>query len=210
MESAPTCPRCKQELTPPSLWSNEWECPVHGAVPPVHRPPTASADWMLHVCASSRVPVWMPWPLPEAWVVSDVVPVGDRVRGITAVATVLTGPSPLGGPAEMLIVSEEPGVGFAAGTVGLDGTDPGAVVSTSPYTQVDIDDHPVPLWLVPDRRDEAAVVGERDLIWLWIVLRPATAGAMLVDRLAFADARGLGEEVRLLPYGARSTWLNPS
>jgi hypothetical protein len=31
---------------------------------------------------------------------------------------------------------------------------------------------------------------------------------MLVDHLSFSDARRLGEEIRLLPYGARSTWLD--
>jgi hypothetical protein len=182
---------------------------VHGPVPPVHRAPEPSADWLRHVSATSRVPVWLPWPLPEAWVVSAVAPVGDDVRGVPAVATVLTGPSPLGGPAEMLVVAEEPGVGFATGVLGLEGTDPGAAVQRSPYTHVDVDDHSVPLWLVADSRDDAVVVGERDLVWLWVVVRPASAGAMLVDRLAFVDARTLGEEVRLLPYGARSTWLDP-
>ena len=210
MDPAPTCPRCAQALTPPNVWADQWECPVHGAVPPVHRPPSPSADWMRHVCASSRVPVWLPWPLPESWVICDVVPVGDDVRGVTAVGTVLAGPNPLGGPAEMLVVAEEPGVGLAAGVVGLNGTDPGDVVRSAPYTHVDIDDHPVPMWLVPDGSDQAAVVGERDMVWLWIVVRPSAAGAMLVDRIPLADARSLGEEVRLLPYGARSSWLDPS
>lgn len=165
---------------------------------------------MRHVCSTSRVPVWLPWPLPESWVISDVVPVGDDVRGLSAVGTVLTGPNPLGGPAEMLVVAEEPGVGLAAGVVGLDGTDPGDVVRSAPYTHVDIDDHPVPMWLVPDGSDEAAIVGERDMVWLWVVVRPAAAGPMLVDRMSFADARTLGEEVRLFPYGARSSWLDPT
>ena len=210
MDPAPTCPRCAQALTPPNVWASQWECPVHGAVPPVHRPPSPSADWMRHVCSTSRVPVWLPWPLPQGWVISDVVPVGDEVHGVSAVGTVLTGPNPLGGPADLLLVAEEPGVGLASGVVGLDGTDPGDVVRSAPYTHVDIDDHSVPMWLVPDHAGEAAIVGERDMVWLWIVVRPSAAGAMLVDRISLADARSLGEEVRLLPYGARSSWLDPA
>lgn len=208
MERPARCPRCSHELTPPSVWSSAWECPAHGAVPPVKRAPQPSADWMRHVCASSRLPVWLPWPLPDGWVVAGVAPVGDDVGGLSAVATVLAGPSPLGGPAEMLVVAEEPGVGFCAHLVGLDGNDPGRAVHGEPYTRVDANGHALPLWLVPSTSDEAVVVGESDLVWLWVVLRPASAGAMLLDDLSFADARTLGEEVRLLPYGARSTWLD--
>lgn len=163
---------------------------------------------MRHVCSLARVPVWLPWPLRAGWVIAGVAPVGDSVTGVTAVATVLAGPSPLGGPAELLIVSEEPGVGFAAHVAGLPGPDAGRSFDEPPYTHVEIDSHPVPLWLVPTDRDQAVVVGERDLVWIWTLVRPASAGAVLVDRLTFADARAKGEEVRLLPYGARSTWLD--
>jgi hypothetical protein len=192
------------------MWSSSWECPAHGPVAPRKPDPVPTADWTRHVCVSSRVPVWLPWPLPSGWVVAGVAPVGDEVSGVPAVATVLTGPSPLGGPAEMLIVSEEPGVGFATHLAGLHGTDPGSVVDGAPYSHVEVRGHSVPLWLVPTDSDQAIVVGERDLAWVWVVVRPASAGAMLVDQLTFADARMLGEEVRLLPYGARSTWLDPS
>lgn len=164
---------------------------------------------MRHVCAQSRVPVWLPWPLASGWVISAVAPVGDAVTGVPAVASVLMGPNPLGGPAEMLIVAEEPGVGFAAHAAGLPGPDAGHSFDDPPYAHVEIHHHPVPLWLVGSERDQAVVVGERDLVWIWVVTRPASAGALLVDRLAFTDARQMGEEVRLLPYGARSTWLDP-
>lgn len=210
MDSGARCPRCSHELTPPSMWSSAWECPAHGAVPPIRPYPRPSADWTRHVAEASRVPVWLPWPLPAGWVMAAVAPVGDEVTGVPAVGTVLTGPSPLGGPAEMLVVAEEPGVGFAAQLVGLDGADPGSAVDGEPYTHVDVHGHSVPLWFVPTDGDEAVVVGERDLVWIWIVLRPASAGAMLLDDLSFADARALGEEVRLLPYGARTTWLDPA
>lgn len=210
MDRPATCPRCSHELTEPDVFSSSWECPAHGAVPPVKPSPQPSADWVRHVCASARVPVWLPWPLPAGWVVAGVTPVGDDVSGVAAVATVFAGPSPLGGPAEMLVVAEEPGVGFAPHLVGLDATDPGEAVEGEPYGRVDVDGHSVPLWLVPGEADQAVVVGESNVVWLWVALRPASAGVMLLDPLSFADARTLGEEVRLLPYGARSAWLDPS
>ncbi len=177
-------------------------------MPPMHPAPDPTADWMRHVSLSSRVPVWLPWPLPDGWVVSGIAPVGDDVGGIAAVATALSGPSPLGGPAEILIVAEEPGVGFAAGRAGLTGTDPGGAVDGPPYTHVDVEGHPVPMWVVPTGGDHAVVVGERDLVWIWVAVRPASAGVLLVDDLAFVDARSIGEEIRLLPYGSRSPWLD--
>jgi hypothetical protein len=156
----------------------------------------------------AQVPVWLAWPLPTGWVVSGVAPVGDEVSGVAAVATMLTGPSPLGGPAEMLVLSEEPGVGLGARLAGLPGIDPGPVFDGPPYSHVEVDEHTVPLWLVPGTDHQAVVVGERNMVWIWVIVRPAAAGVMLVDHLSFSDARRLGEEIRLLPYGARSTWLD--
>ncbi|MGA7688778.1 MAG: DUF6758 family protein [Jiangellales bacterium] len=210
MERAATCPRCAREMTPPGVWSSDWECAEHGAAAPVHPAPNPTADWLRHVASTSRVPVWLPWPLPSGWVISGVGPVGDDVRGICAVATVLTGPSPFGGPAEMLLVAEEPGIGRGAHLAGLAGPDPGDVIAGEPYTRVGVDGHSVPMWLVPADADRAVAVGERDLTWMWFAVQPASAGALLVDGLTFTDAREIGEEVRLLPYGSRSSWLDPA
>jgi len=165
---------------------------VHGRVPPLRQAPEPSADWVRHVAVASRVPVWMPWPLLPGWVVSGVVPVGDDVSGVPAVATLLSGPR----------------VGFAARAAGLAGPDPGDVFGGPPYARAQVSDHQVPLWIVQTDRDQAVVVGERDLVWIWVVVRPASAGALLVDLMGVADAREMGEEVRLLPYGARSNWLD--
>lgn len=208
MATPPRCPRCLRALAAPGVWSSGWTCPEHGEVPPRHRAPDPSADWVRHVCTASQVPVWLPWPLPNGWVVTAVAPVGDEVRGIVAVAVVLSGPNPLGGPAELMAVAEEPGVGFAAAWAGLPGTDPGPVVEGPPYTHLEVAGHHAPMWLAPASGDQAVVVGERDSRWFWVLVRPGSAGALLVDGLVFADARDMGEEVRLLPYGARSTWVD--
>jgi hypothetical protein len=191
------------------VWSSRFTCRVHGEVLPVPDVPEPSADWARHVSLGAQVPVWLPWPLPQGWVVSGIAPVGDEVTGVRAVAVVLTGPHPMGGPADMLLLSEEPGVGLGARLTGLDEADPRPAVDTPAYTYLRVGSHPVPMWLVPAGTDCAAVVGERDLAWLWLLVRPASAGPLLVDHLGVADARDLGEEVRLLPYGARTTWLDP-
>lgn len=170
--------------------------------------PEPSADWARHVSATAEVPVWLPWPLPQGWVLSGLAPVGDEVTGVRAVAVALSGPHPLGGPADMLLLSEEPGVGLGSRLAGLTGSDPQPAVDTSPYTYLHAHGHPVPMWLVDAGTDCAVVVGERDLAWLWLLVRPASAGALLLDQLLVADARALGEEVRLMPYGARTTWLD--
>jgi hypothetical protein len=188
------------------VWTSAWTCPEHGEVLPFLPAPDPSADWVRHVCSLATVPVWLPWPLPDGWVVSSVAPVGTEVTGLRAVAVVLGGPHPLGGAAELMLLSEEPGTGLAGRLAGLVGTDPGSVVDGPPYTHVSVAGHPVPLWLVPSDDDHAVVVGERDLSWLWLLVRPASAGALLVDDLRVTDARTMGEEVRLLPYGARSDW----
>ena len=55
----------------------------------------------------AKVPVWLPWPLPTGWLVSGFTGAGDERTGTLASAVALSGPNPLGGPGEMLIVAEE-------------------------------------------------------------------------------------------------------
>jgi hypothetical protein len=170
--------------------------------------PEPTADWLRHVCASAQVPVWLPWPLPHGWFVSSVTPVGDDVSGVRAVAVTLGGPHPLGGFAEMMLLGEETGVGLGSRLAGIPASDPVVDADEPPYARVQADGHPVPMWLVDSAAPCAVVVGERDLRWLWLFVRPAQAGTLLLDPLALTDAREIGEEVRLLPYGVRSDWLD--
>lgn len=174
----------------------------------MHEVPEPTSDWMRHVCATSDVPVLLPWPLPQGWVVTAVAPVGNQVSGVPAAAVVLGGPNPLGGYAEMLLLAEESGVGLGTRVAGLPGADPAPDADAPPYARVEVDGHVVPLWLVEPGASCAAAVGVRDLRWVWLVVRPAAAGTLLLDPLTLADARELGEEVRVLPYGARSDWLD--
>ena len=65
--------------------------------------------------------------------------------------------------------------------------------------------HEFPLWhvQVPER---AAFAGEAMGSWLWLILWPATAGVLLVERLELLDLRDPGVEPDL-PFGAPSPLL---
>ena len=52
---------------------------------------------------------------------------GDERTGTRASAVALSGPNPVGGLAEMLVVAEDPGVGLGAALAGLDSVDPGKI-----------------------------------------------------------------------------------
>jgi hypothetical protein len=152
----------------------------------------------------------VPWPLPRGWVLGGVGTAGDEVTGIGAVVVALTGPNPLGGPAELLVVTEEPGTGLGARLAGLPGPDPGVPLVDAPYVRLEAEGRTAPLWIAPADDGVAAFVGELDGGWLWVLLRPVSAGVLLLEPdLGLADVRTLGDEVDLLPYGARSTWLDP-
>lgn len=175
---------------------------------PLQPPGRPGADYLRHVAEHSGVPVWLPWPLPKGWVVSGAVRAGDDAEGVRATATALSGPNPLGGPGDMVVVAEEPGVGLGARFAGLPGPDPGSVVGNGPpHARLSVSGHEAPLWCVDSPPDRAAYVGESYGRWLWMVLRPQTAGALLLEDLGVADARDLGHEVDLIPYGALSPWL---
>ena len=129
----------------------------------------------------AKVPVWLPWPLPSGWLVSGFIGAGDERTGTRGSAVALSGPNPLGGPAEMLIIAEEPGVGLGAGLAGLPGPDPGdGFAASQPHATVKVANHEAPLWLV-ESDGKAIFVGEVSASWVWLVLWPDTAGTLLVE-----------------------------
>lgn len=175
---------------------------MHGPVAPLQPVVRPSSEVVLHVAARARVPQWLPWPLPTSWLVAGVAHAGDQRSGPRATALACTGPAPLGGPGEMLLVAEEPGVGLGARYAGIDGPDPGDIGDgRAPQAKVEASGHPTPLWLVPDSPDDRAVyVGEADGCWLWVVLWPASAGVLLVEDLRLVDLRDPGHPLDL-PVG---------
>ena len=132
-------------------------------------------DWP-GLTRNAAVPVMTPWPLPDGWLVTGFAAAGDERSGTRAAAVALSGPNPVGGPAEMLLISEELGVGLGAHCAGLEGPDPGRdFPSCQPQAQLEYGNHEFPLWHV-DAPDRAAFAGEVLGNWLWVLLWPDTAG----------------------------------
>jgi hypothetical protein len=202
-----TCPRCGAEIRPPGVWSSRWSCTTHGDVFPLQPVPIPSARLARQLGERSPVPLWLPWPLPRGWVVSAILHVGDEVSGVRATGVVTSGPNPLGGPADLLLVAEEQGIGLGARFAGVEGADPGAVVQREPQAKLEVEGRPVPLWWVDSEGDRAVYVGQWGGRWLWAILRPQSAGVVLLEDVPVADLRGLGLEADLLPYGTPPPWL---
>jgi hypothetical protein len=206
MRKAPTCPRCGGPVREPSAWSSAWHCDVHGEVHPLRtagRPCAAGLEVLLRGAA---VPVWLPWPLPPSWLVTGFAGAGDDRSGARGCAVAVSGPNPCGGPGEMLLVSEELGVGLGARCAGLGGPDPGVdFTAGAPHALVKFGNHEFPVWHV-DAPDRAAFAGEVMGNWLWLILWPDTAGMMMVDPLELRDLRDPGQDLDL-PFGARSPRL---
>lgn len=213
MPGSPTCPRCDAVVRPPGLWSSDWTCPLHGAVAPLHPAPVPSVEGLRKIAGQARVPVWLPWPLPSAWLVTGLRHAGDERSGPVATVLACSGPHPLRtgetspAAADLLLVAEQPGTGLGAHLAGLQDVDPGEAVSTgAPAAKVHARGHPTPLWHVPTPADSAAYVGEACGVWLWALLWPDSAGALLLEDLSLVDARESGPALDP-PVGALSPRL---
>ncbi|GGK69073.1 hypothetical protein Ppa06_27550 [Planomonospora parontospora subsp. parontospora] len=160
------------------------------------------------VTREAHVPVWMPWPLPAGWLVTGFAAAGDERTGTRATVVALSGPSLTQGPADLLIIAEEPGVGLGAGFAGLPGPDPGEGFGDGPpHAKIDVNGHPAALWCVSGASDRAVYAGEAMGDWLWAVVWPADAGCLVaLFELSLRDLRDDGQ-VFDLPFGAFSPRL---
>jgi Family of unknown function (DUF6758) len=206
MKAALSCPRCGGQVHEPSAWTSAWRCDEHGDVHPLHPACSPSPDGLEAVVRIAAVPVWLPWPLPMGWLVTGFAKAGDDRSGARACVVAVSGPNPVGGPGDMLLVAEEPGVGLGAHLAGIGGPDPGQdFVTQPPHAWVRYGKREFPLWHV-DAPDRAAFAGEAMGYWLWVVLWPATAGVLLVEPLSLRDLRD-PEHALDVPYGALSPRL---
>jgi hypothetical protein len=204
----PVCPRCGDDLRAPGLWSSAWECRTHGGVAPYLVLTHFGTDAIDHVVARTKVPLWMPHAFPHGWLCSGVGYAGDERTGATATATCLSGPGPLGGAADLVIVAEEPGVGLGSRYAGLAEADPGAEVGHGvPHAKVIAASHPTPMWSVAGADDRAVFVGEAKGLWLWAIVWPAAAGVLLYDGVSLTDLRDWPAELDL-EFGSVSPRLS--
>jgi len=200
------CPRCRGQVHAPTAWSSAWRCDLHGEIHPLAPAKLPTMDGLQALVRRAKVPVWLPWPLPTGWLVSGFTGAGDDRSGTLGSALAVSGPNPLGGPAEMLIIAEEPGVGLGAGLAGLPGPDPGdGFAASQPYATLKVAHHEAPLWLV-ESDGKAVFVGEVAASWVWLVLWPDTAGTLLLEPLSLCDLRDPEHELDV-PFGALSPRL---
>jgi hypothetical protein len=206
MMKAPICPRCQGELSEPSAWHSAWQCARHGAVLPLRPAHVPSTEGLHALLKPAAVPVWLPWPIPLGWLVTGYTGAADDRSGTRGCVVALSGPNPVGGPGEMLLISEEPGLGLGAGLAGLDGPDPGeGFAAGPPHALIQFGNHEFPLWSV-ESPGAAVFAGEVLANWLWIILWPDTAGTLLLETLSLRDLRDPGQELDV-PFGALSPRL---
>jgi len=206
MSDSASCPRCGQDIDRIEV-QRAWACVDHGIVQPVWPLESPSPELLHRLASRSRVPLWMPWPLPEGWVVTGAAAVGDDPTSVRAVAVACSGPAPLGGLGELIVVAEEPGVGFGARFAGLSAPDPGPAIWSRPSTaRILSGHHPAALWSVEAPDDRAAFVGEAEGLWLWAVLWPANAGYLIAESVSLRDLRE-APDLTDIPCGALSPRL---
>lgn len=204
MSTTPRCPRCGGELRAPGLMSSDWQCVQHGAVHPYS---SYRVEALAQVTANAQVPVWCPLPLLPGWMAGGLGICGDERTGATATVVALAGPSPLGGPADLLLIAEEPGIGLGSNLAGTDDLDPGHVAVGPPDAKILVAGHPTPLWRCASAEDRIAFVGEANGVWLWAVLWPPAAELVLIEHVELHDLRHRDHESLVLPVGAPSPRL---
>ncbi|WP_327295411.1 MULTISPECIES: DUF6758 family protein [unclassified Streptomyces] len=206
MRGEPSCPKCGGRVRAPGLFADAWQCDVDGVIYPLQPVLPPSVDALEVVASRARVPVWMPWPLPIGWLFTGVVSAGDDRSGGRATAVACSGPGPLEGPGELLLVAEELGVGLGARYAGIEGPDPGQYIDVNkpPQAKVLAAGRPTPLWRIESPTDRAVFAGEARGLWLWAILWPEQSGLLMYDELVLTDLREVGTEVELLPCGALS------
>lgn len=208
-----SCARCGRPIRPPDLPATEWRCPACGPVLPLYVPQRIGADVVAAACkhAIGRVPVWCPWPLPQGWLVTGVGWAGDDRTGTRATVLACSGPSPLQrGPADIVLVAEEPGVGLGNLFAGVLGPDPGYLIgerSASPaHARVKASGRDTPMWAVDTPDDRVAYVGEARGMWLYAVAWPPDAAYVFSEDIVLCDlTEWLPGE---LVYGAPSPYLH--
>lgn len=206
----------------------EWRCADCGPVPPLHVAEhvgpeivASAAERVTEGCEGAgrpSVPLWCLWPLPPGWTMTGVAWAGDDRTGTRATAVACSGPAPLsGGPADLVLVAEEPGVGLGTRFAGIPGPDPGPLLThllaepapgrgeQPAHAKIRVGGRPTPLWSVKSPTDRSAYAGEARGMWLYAITWPSSAGYLLAEDVVLHDlTEWLPPE---LVYGAPSPYL---
>ncbi len=191
MSMARTCPRCSGPLRPPGLMDSGWVCADHGEVTaPYARLPHPTHDAIRQLAQEPGVPLWSALPLPGGWTLAGLGVANDARTGhARGTVVALAGPCPTGGPADLLLVAEEPGLGLGEHVAGMPGLDPGDCTRGAPDATVAVAGHLTPLWRCQSDPDRVAFVGEALGVWLWAVLWPPEAELVLLEQVQLHDLR---------------------
>jgi hypothetical protein len=179
-------------------------CPRHGPVAPLHRALLPDPTALVRLVHGSAVPAWLPWPLPPTWVFTGLRLVGGAAQPVSATAVGLTGAALTSGPADLIVVSEQPGTGLGARLAGLADADPGPQIVQRPAdSTVSAGGWPTPVWSLAAgaAAGAAAYVGQAAGNWLWLIAWPEVSWSVIHDDLHLVDVRSpqvLGD----LPQGA--------
>jgi hypothetical protein len=209
---------------------SDWRCDDCGPVPPLHVAQhigpeivESTTQQMAEAHAGHGrppTPLWCPWPLPPGWTMTGAAWAGDVHMGVRATAVACSGPAPLsGGPADLMLVAEEPGVGLGTRFASIPGPDPGPLLAeamsacapgpagpASSHAKIRAGGHPTPLWSVKSPTDRSVYVGEARGMWLYAITWPASAGYLLAEDVVLCDlSEWLPPE---LVYGAPSPYLH--
>jgi hypothetical protein len=205
MKGEPSCPRCGGSIHAPGLWTSAWHCDEHGDVAPLQPVGRPAPDALDVLRNKAQVPMWLPSPLPLDWLVTGFAHAGDERSGAVATVVGCSGPAPLGGVADLVLVAEGPGLGLGARLAGLPGPDPGTGFGGyghgGPHAKLDAAGHPTPMWNIEAADDRAVYVGEAKGAWIWAILWPAEAGLLLLEDLGLADLSERTGNVDV-PFGA--------
>ncbi|MFS3130806.1 DUF6758 family protein [Nocardioides sp. Bht2] len=197
-----TCPRCPVPLRPAAAG---WVCATHGAVAPLRRPEVVDYDTFAeHLQVADGFPTYLPWPLADAWRVTDFAVVGESTHPLATLTSVAATTS-VDGPIEITVVAEEPGIGLGARCAGLAQSDPGTQIrNAQPGPRVRVDQQTLPLWPVSVAGagfERSVAAGEAQGRWLWLILRPASALLLLTEGWALADLSHMGGALLDVPFG---------
>lgn len=202
MEAETECPRCGARLRLPNLMRDGYLCPQHGEEAPLHMPLLPDPENLPALLSTATVPAWIPWPLPANWVFTGLRMVGGGPAPISAVAVALTGAALTAGPADLVIISEQPGTGLGARFAGIDSQDPDSnMLANPPATNIHAASWPTPLWSLPSSDDRAIYVGEAAGVWLWLIAWPELAWSVMHDDMRLIDIR-TADRLADLPVGA--------
>jgi hypothetical protein len=163
---------------------------------------------MIHqIARANQVPVWVPRPMPENWLITGLQAAQDDQVGTVACVVAVSGSHPipeLGDDeptVDLMFVAEQPGVGLGAHLAGLHGVDAGPLLQEKALhdpaeIKIDADGHEVPLWSVPVDGG-IAYVGEAAGVWLWLLAWPTSAAVVLLNRFSLVDVRGADLDLEL-------------